>query len=70
MTDEHLGNEATGQDLDMFQRACEARAKHCDDTEEEITDWMWNHGNFLSSVFEYICPACGGPAGSCSCDED
>lgn len=54
MTVEHLGSGATDEDLAAFVAACEARQKQTGESDEEVTDWMWNNGDFGARVAQYI----------------
>jgi hypothetical protein len=54
MTTEHLGDNATENDLAAFQRACFIRNHTKDETEEETTDWMWGNGDWLPRVLALV----------------
>ena len=49
MTVEHLGSEATVEDLAAFRRAGEALV-FAGESPKAATDWLWNDGDFLPRV--------------------
>ena len=46
MTEEHLGNMATSEDLEAFIADCEAYQDMTDCTDAEATDYIWQHGDW------------------------
>lgn len=50
ITDEHLGAEATEEDVEQFKAACWAYIERTGATEEEAMDYIWNDGNFCGRI--------------------
>ena len=57
MTTEHLGSDATEEDLDAFVAACErvAQSREFRGRDALVTDFVWNHGSirFNAGVCDY-----------------
>lgn len=68
-----LGDNATVQELNAFRKACEQRQADTDETDEQVTAWMWADGNWLAAVEDVLgirafdpartCVLCGQPMG-------
>jgi len=50
MTEEHLGDTATADDLGAFVEACEAYQEQTDCTDAEATDYVWDGGSWHPRV--------------------
>ena len=51
LTEQHLGNSANKKDLADFKKACWNYQKRRPElTEEDVIDYIWNDGNFMSTV--------------------
>mgnify|MGYP005832295185 CR=1 FL=1 len=46
MTEEHLGDSATSEDLADFTEDCEAYKELTGSTDKEATDFIWNNGDW------------------------
>jgi hypothetical protein len=53
MTVERLGGNATAEDLELFRRACADRQRQTGETDEEVTDYCWNDGDWGRAVEQY-----------------
>lgn len=53
MTVEHLGDNATGTDLELFRRACIDRQWQTGETDEQVTEHCWNGGDWGRAVEQY-----------------
>jgi hypothetical protein len=49
-----LGQDATDADLQMFRNACVCRRATTGESDEQVTEWMWNDGDWMGQVQEYI----------------
>ena len=50
MTEEHLGSEATADDLALFVEACATYQEQTDCTDAEATDYVWDGGSWYPRV--------------------
>lgn len=50
MTIDHLGDNATDDDLDLFRRACAIKQASTGWTDEKVSEWMWNNGDWHAAV--------------------
>ena len=46
MTEEHLGDMATSEDLEIFIADCEVYQELTNCTDAEATEIVWNHGDW------------------------
>ena len=53
MTVEHLGIDASDGDLAAFVGACRMYQMVEGKDDREVTDWMWNNGNWGPRVEQY-----------------
>lgn len=47
---EHLGSDATEDDLDAFVAACEHRQARTGEDDATVTEAIWNDGAFLEAI--------------------
>ena len=51
LTEQHLGNSATQEDLEDFKTACRNYQKRSPElTEDGVIDHIWNDGDFMARM--------------------